>query len=1535
MAPLCSTPLWRDGRFSDCFQGVYLSGIIPLTASLTSLVVLLVSHLYATFQRRLKNGYKFEPLAASGDETDTAKEVSTAQAVIRISSRTTVLEIILLIVDIGISLSLYIHNRIIHRQPLSLPLVVFSSYLLLLVLVRKWTATRSAHVYSSLRVHTTTLYSIQWLNAVALFYTAIVTRFGSEIFWNLSISIHLILFTILCLIHLLAPRSPLFQGTDQPPNLGRDETASLLSQLTYFWVDSLIWKAYGRTLEASDLYPLSRDRIAAVVIAKFRAVTDPTHPLLWRLFNFIKFELCKQFAWAFLESFMVFMPALLIRLLLTELEHPGTMIRSTAWLCVGGLFVAGLLTSLGQTQTEWTGRKISTRVRTVLSNDIYAKVLRKQMARSPQITPGTITTEGKNPKYASDGSILNLMSGDAIFISEMSSYLHMVAVMFPVQTTLAICLLYQILGISGIIGVFLMIALLPMNVILSRKMAAVQKLLLSASDARIQSSTELINNIRTIKYLGWEAAFEKRVSEKRAVELKRIRNRFIWVSINLTVFLSLPFIVTILTLFFYTVVWKNKLGTATAFPALVIFSIIKIPLNRLADSITFLLQTYVSVLRIDAFLNERDTGKYIQLESNDDSTIGFENATIVWPTEASAGNEADHESSSQPFSLRNLQLRFKPKALNVICGPTGSGKSSLLLALLGEMQLLSGRVFLPHERQDSSNHFFDMPTDTQFLSKTTAYCPQEPWILNRTIRENILFGQPFDGQRYDAVISSVALREDLIALDKGDSTLAGENGNRLSGGQKQRVSLARALYSRATHVLLDDCLSAVDARTANSIFSHAIQGNLMQDRTCILVTHNTQLAIPHSAYVVLLEEGQVKYDGTPADMVTQGLFVRASQDEAGLSKDTSELTEDIQSGEASVSKALQNDVLGGAEESSPKPNYTESKAEGAITWSTINSYLSVLGPFWYWVMLLFGFALQQLVLLGTNLWIKVWAYQYDNLAIHAAPGGPNREAEKVNAGYYLAIYALICFGYALATFFRDAFAYWGALNASSKIYARLLHSVLHAKLQFFDQVPLGQITNRFSNDVRALDMNLGRFSSIGFMIICSIVMIMIVISIVIPYFLIIAIFITIAYYLVATLYVSSSRDLKRIEAVSRSPLNQQLSETLSGAISIRAYVASNQFLTQNRLFIDEWNKPYNLLWAGTQWLMLRIGIIGGIISSSTGAFVLGNSATIDPGAAGLILTYAVTFVDLVMWSVQLYAMVQQEFNSMDRINEYMEIDQEASTLTKHASELASDWPTRGQICFESYTTRYAPELDPVLRNINFKVTAGSRIAIVGRTGAGKSSLTLSLIRGLEAETGRITIDDIDIASIPLERLRQTITVVPQDPTLFEGSIRDNLDPLQQYSDTDMLDLLSMVRLIDAADSESAEGRPRLQRLDLDHPATVLSRGQRQLLCIARALLRRSRILVLDEATASIDHAADALIQAGLRASVAAGTTVLTIAHRLQTIADYDEVVVLSEGQVVEQGKISKLLEHSGDGAVFRRLCEESGDLEGIRKAAVH
>lgn len=1576
--------------------------------------------------------------------------------------------------------------------------IVFWGYLLILGSWRLLSSHTKRSRFPNLWYHTALLYGFQWIQTTLRFRSSLIHPYSAQA-RSFTIA-EFCICTVLALIAIISRKGnkavPLEYEGDLEPS--HEPLANVLSLSTFSWVDSIVWQGYRKTLELPDVWNLEMRDKAEAVMADFRQLKK-TSKLAWHLMRYFRKELIIQATWAAASGLSTFAPTLLLKAFLEWVESPTKIPANAAWFYIGLLAITSCIKSITDGQALWIGRKTCIRLRAIVIGEIYAKSLRRkaaagndsilgkgepkkqasnpdsggklkaatearkavgktpaQKARKPRKSSfvahtgiseriGDNETEPKQKEakgksnleadpntQANVGTIINLMAVDSFKISEIGAYLHFLWGSTPVQLIMCVILLYRILGWSALASILMMILLMPLNLFIAKQFSKKQKRVMAATDIRINTTNEVLQNIRIVKYFAWERHFGHKIDEKREAEVRALRDKYTLWACAATVWFSVPILITFLSFFLYTVIEKRPLVPSVAFSALSLFGILRYPLDQLADMIAHVQEAKVSVDRVEEFLNEEETEKYDQLHRGrqgvaTDSVIGLDKATLSW-----GGRNAQSEQGKTAFRLINMNVRFQTGRLNIIAGPTGSGKTSLLMALLGEMTLLDGVVHLPG---GVSRENLRVDPDTG-LTESVAYCAQQAWLVNDTIKQNILFASPIDETRYRAVIAACALERDLDILADGDDTLVGEKGIALSGGQKQRISLARALYSNSRHVLLDDCLSAVDSHTAKHIFEYCIMGPLMFSRTCILVTHNVTLCVPRSHYVVVLLKGKIAAQGPPDEVIMSG----GLGDEFAKSRPGSRFPSQAQSRAPSamtITNAKQatsnkqnghangegKDLLAKASKVGAADLRVERKATGSVNIRVIATYLQAMGPWYYWVLAVVIFVVQQIGSVAANVWIRIWSNSYlTEIEVAGASSATSHppyvqglglsstsfsatgsfwslpvsskssslvpkmsvlsRADGVNDLHYLLIYALLGLGYILISFSREGYIFWGSLSASRKLHTRLLTATTRAKLQFFDTTPLGQLMNRFSKDVEAIDQDVSPIAMGSIGCLASLISIVVLISVITPGFLIAGFFITLIYYMIGTLYVRSSRDLKRLESIQRSPIYQHFGETLSGIVTIRAYGDEKRFRGHNLSLVDTHNRPFIYLWATNRWLSLRVDFAGALVAFFAGVFIIVSIKTIDAGSAGLSLTYAVMFTENMLWLVRLYALNEQNMNSVERIKEYIELEQEAKAIIED-NRPPSNWPDKGAIDFVDYSTRYRSDLEPVLRNLTFSVKAGERMGIVGRTGAGKSSLTLAVFRGLEAQTGKIILDGIDVSQIGLQDLRESITIVPQDPTLFTGTIRSNLDPFTLFTDEEIFACLRRVQLIESpldsippiiletpADTDNStvikqnghgerasvtavDEMPSLAPvisdanlhsnenpfLNLSTPVAEsgsnLSQGQRQLLCLARALLKKPRVLIMDEATASIDYGTDAKIQDTLRQSAGVGgdgTTVLTIAHRLQTIVDYDKVLVLDKGRLVEYGPPWELLQQ--EEGWFRGMCETSGDGEALMEIAM-
>lgn len=823
----------------------------------------------------------------------------------------------------------------------------------------------------------------------------------------------------------------------------------------------------------------------------------------------------------------------------------------------------------------------------------------------------------------------------------------------------------------------------------------------------------------------------------RTRELQELVRRFYLYTFGAISWFGAPLLLTVVTFGAYTLIAGHELKASVAFSSLSLINVVRTPIERLGNSITDLMNAKVSLDRMQAFMEEEPTEKYhvlSQPRGPDSPFIGFKCASFRW------GSSSD----STKLSLQNLSIEFPIGKLSVIIGPTGVGKSSLLMALLGEMSLVQGNVFLPGNPA-LGEAYIDPTTG---YTDTVAYCSQRPWLINSTIRNNILFGSKFDEARYRRVISACCLLTVFQSLEQGDLTTVGDKGITLSGGQKQRIALARAVYSSAKHLLIDGCLEAIDAHSSRSIFNNCLMGPLMFARTCILVSHNFALTVPSATLVVALRDGSVEFQGTPQDAVYHGVL---GSDHHGIQQSIST---------RSTTPFEQN--CGDEVEDCPAPNHNqftvrkdsdmplsiESRKVGNVGWLTYVRYFKYMGTSLYWALLIGAFILQQAGDFMHNWWIRRWSQ-----------GAVEVSTAKQGTGYYLCVYISISVIYLLISGARNALAFYGSLTASKSVFPDLLSSVMHAKPRFFHTTPIGVIINRFSKDMETIDLIL--MTSLISMAhsITSISIILSVITVILPRFLFIIGFIGAIFFLINNYFTRTSVELRRMRLVTRSPLYQHFAETLSGLATIRAYGHESRFMFENMEKLDVHTRPYNAMWACDRWMKFRCDVLGGLITALAAGFIIWRSGTIDAGLAGLCMTYATSFTGEVSYLLAVNATNEMNMNSVERVEEFLELEQE-NTLSDTPS-ISQDWPRKGGIRVQNLSLRYAPNLPKVINRISFKVDPGWKVGIVGRTGAGKSTLAQAFFRFLEADEGSIMIDGVDIKTIGLKDLREALTIIPQ------------------------------------------------------------------------------------------------------------------------------------------------------------------------------
>lgn len=1503
--------------------------------------------------------------------------------------------------------------------------VAYWCFALLICLIRiSHLSTGLSHKLPNLWWYTFTMYLLDWLPSAALLRSALLNHtanLSSKKFyiWQFALD------TALAFVagferYSDRPAILLKQDNIEP---SPEEKTPFFSIATYSWIDTMIFTAREKAISMLDIWGLRFDDYAYPVLMSFHK-TIKYHRFTFDLFNQFKTYLFLQACYTSVEGFIVFVPAVLLKRILEYVDAPDVVPSSLAWLFVLLMLVSGVITSVIDGRGLFIGRRVCTRMKAIIIGEIYAKALRRRQTADTQDEPAEskdehisidgakgqeneeVTVKVKDPSAVKSkdlGSIINLMAVDAFKVSEICGYLHYF-VNSLVMTGFAIYLLYELLGWPALAGAVTIVLLLPVNYKMSMRLGKFQNDMLKVTDKRIQKLNETFQSIRIIKFFSWEEKFEEDIMKIRQAELFCLLQKCIAWAVASFVWMVTPTLVCLVAFYCYTIVLHKPLTTPIAFTALSLFNLLREPLDQFADMLSAVVQSKVSLDRIEDFLREPECSKYEQLDVKrgpNSPLVGFENATFSWS-----------KHSKNDFKLRDINISFKTGKLNVIIGATGAGKSSVLLALLGEMDLLRGKVFLPGStpREDL------VPNPVTGLTESVAFCAQTPWLLNATIRENIVFASPFDRVRYDSVIHACGLERDLEILNGGDETEIGEKGVTLSGGQKQRVSLARALYSHAAYVLLDDCLSAVDSHTAVLVYEKCITGELMRNRTCILVSHNISLTIREASWVVSMENGRVKAQGTVDELMNENLFdsetvtsVMASRSNSSvhvnelkseasmhpdpdhnlmLTRTKSALQIDRKSQVMDHNRRMEDESCGDEEEEEERDNENvaagklvkeETKSEGAVSLSVYKTYFRFFGTWKLWFLMLLAFIGSQAVYVFQSYWLRIWSMaesqkveaaitaSYHNIFIHASdrtirlfrsvdwnrPFFQTSISESIYGAkvhssiYYIAVYTLIGALYSSLGCLRIVITFFCNLRVSKEIFKLLLDRVMRAKIRFFDSTPIGRIMNRFSRDIEGVDQELGPYTEAAIVTFISCVATIIVITLITPAFLIFAIFIMLLYMQVGVSYLTLSRDLKRYESITRSPIHQHFTETLVGVTTIRAYCDETRFLVENMQRIDRNNRPFFYVWVNNRWLAMRADMIGCMVTFLSAALAVYSARHIDSGMAGISLSFAVSFSDGALWLLRTYANVEINMNSVERIQEYIEnTEQEPAAYTKQ--DPPSSWPQRGEIEVHDLSIKYAPQLPRVINEISFNVGAAQKIGVVGRTGAGKSTIIQSFFRFVEPDSGYIKIDGVNISDIGLTPLRRGLTIIPQDPTLFAGTLRSNLDIYDQYSDMSMYQSLKRVNLITNEDfakisntgfqyqsqvGDTSDEHENINKfLDLDSEITEgggnLSQGERQLICLARALLKSPKILMLDEATASIDYESDAKLQKTIRDEFSS-STIITIAHRLKTIIDYDRILVLDAGQIKQYDHPYKLITQND--SQFRSMCEDTGEFDELVK----
>lgn len=1275
------------------------------------------------------------------------------------------------------------------------------------------------------------------------------------------------------------------------------DQADIFSRLTFTWMTPLMKRGYEHFLTMTALPPLPSDDRADHCFEEFdrqwRRQCNRTNggPSLYRAlfgafgFRFLIGNLCKV-----VQDCLAFVQPQLLRLLIAFVEKYQKSNGKES--LTGGFYIsiAMFATSLCQTAFlhQYFDRAFGTgmRAKSALTNAIFQKALR-------------LSVDARNQK--SIGDTVNLMSIDTQRLQDLFPYGHIVW-SGPFQIILCLISLHNLLGQAMWAGVIIMLVFIPINSYLAKKQKNFQERLMRAKDERTNLTNELLSNIKSIKLYAWELPFTAKLNYVRLeLEIAALKSVVLFQSFTSFLWAFAPFLVSLSTFVLYTVLNKDTPLTADKiFPAIALFNLLNFPLAMFPQFMSGLIEANVASGRITEFLQceELQKGSVSRLPRQTELgqvAVKLENASFAW------------SKGSEPM-LKGINLEVKKGELVCVVGRVGSGKTTLLSGILEDIYLKKGGSVQVHG--------------------SVAYVSQSPWIFNGTVRENILFGFKYDEVIYNQTIKACALLSDFAVLPDGDATLVGEKGISLSGGQKSRLALARAVYSRADVYLLDDPLSAVDEHVGKHIISNVLSHEGLLASKAILLATNSLPVLRNANTIAMLDGHRICEQGeyeailtSPNESPLRALFREfgrkgdnsssrsTSQAPSRRSSVSSSTTEHIQQLHDSRAPSRRNSLRRASVSSwrvePPVETRKEHVEQGKVSWDVYKEYVRVCGPLMVLLVIVTMCTSGGLSVLS-NVWLKHWADSNDK----------GNDTHPVS--FYLSIYALIGVLFCTFTAVQQIAIFFGAaLKAAKTLHDRMLEAVVRAPMSFFETTPIGRIINRFSNDIYKIDQQLPRSLSQLIMCIIRVVYTIIVVSSSTPAFLLLVVPLFFVYYHYQKYYLHTSRELKRLESVSKSPIYAQFQETLDGITTVRAYNQTERFNFMNQGYIDTNNKAYFPGVSANRWLAVRLEFIGSFIILSAATFSVWSLpfGHISAGSIGLALSYALNITQTLNWVVRMSVEAETNIVSVERVLEYCDIKPEAPLVVPDHRP-PEGWPAHGAISINDYSCRYRPELPLVLKHVNLDIKPGEKLGIVGRTGSGKSTLTLALFRLVEPSEGHFEIDSVNTSDIGLFDLRSHLSIIPQDSQLFSGTIRSNLDPAGRWTDTEIWRALELSHL-----KHHVEKMPGKLDAPVRESGNNLSGGQRQLIALARAMLTETNVLVLDEATAAVDVETDKLVQKTIRKEFQ-NRTILTVAHRLNTIMDSDRILVLSYGEVVELGPPDQLLKNTN--GAFYSLAKEGG-----------
>jgi ABC-type multidrug transport system fused ATPase/permease subunit len=1255
--------------------------------------------------------------------------------------------------------------------------------------------------------------------------------------------------------------------------------ANVIQNLTFTWMNDLMAKGYKKQkITDSDIPnpPALLDTKIGYERLKKEWDAQKKKSLFFAMVKVFGLAVLTAVSYEVVDDILSFAQPQLLKLLIRFFNSDDPLIVGI--LIAFGLFFVSI---------------IETALFNIFSISIYEASLGIKASLMTMIYHKALSLSPESKKNRSTGDILNIMSVDVSRVQDLSSQFQ-VLVSAPIKLVLCIISLYGLLGKATFAGIIAMVIMIPLNTMLSRRLKGLHKTQMKYKDERTRATSELLSSMKSIKLYAIESAILKKLNYVRnSLELENLKKIGIFSAMMNFSWYCVPFLVSCSSFAIFAIFMDQPLSPDIVFPALALFDILSEPIYAIPALVTSIIEISVSFGRITTFLESEEIDQemieyFEKVETMNEVSIEVKNATFLWESSKTEGNSIQ----SPVIALKIDDFEAKKGEITCIVGKVGSGKSTFLQAILG---------YLPSVNSEADKE------QIMELHGSVAYCSQIPWIMNATVKNNILFGHRFDEEFYEKTLNACQLLPDLEMLPDGDETQVGEKGISLSGGQKARLSLARAVYSRSDIYLLDDILSAVDAHVGKKIINEVITG-LLATKTVVLATNSISV-LNYATQIILLENGIVVETESPKDFSKEGSKLAALIRDFGFNSE--EIVEDSDTlfplngrrpslntiRRASIETFKKVTLVDKAKRTTQEE---EKAATGKVSLRVYKEYAkacSIPGVISFLCLMM----LTTTFSISANYWLKNWS---ENNA---------RDGTNSNVYWYIAIYAFFGIGSGVFTLVRTIVMWvFCAIRGSKKLHDKMALAVVRSPMSFFETTPIGRIINRFSSDINKIDERLPRVFAGFFGSLIKTCFTLGFIGYTMPTFLVIIMFLSVLYIYYQKYYIPTSRDLKRIVNISRSPIFSHLQESLTGVETIRAYKQEDRFQFMHYNNLDFNLKALYLTRSISRWLSVRLQFLGSVIIFAAAILTIFNN--LSPGLAGLVISYSLNVTSSLNWIVRMTVEVELNSTSVERVLEYCDLKPEAAELTE--TRPPKGWPHEGKVKFNNYSAKYRENLDLVLKDINLDIKPGEKVGIVGRTGAGKSTLALAIFRLIEPAGGNISIDGVNTSDLGLHDLRSNLAIIPQDSQAFEGTIRQNLDPLEVYTDEQLWRVLELAHLKGFMET-LGEGLSS----KLSEGGSNLSVGQRQLLCLARALLNPSKVLILDEATASVDVETDKIVQETIRKEFS-DRTILTIAHRIDTVLDSDRIVVLERGHVKEFDTPAKLLENK-DG-LFYNLCSQGG-----------